>query len=428
MEIDAMKSRTAFSFRRSITVLVAAVLMVVVVATFSSIVETVKKGSYQIKQAAVTGTMTAKMDPGLWLQLFGDIQVWPKAETFYFTADSDEGARMDESIEVRFNDGSMCRISGTCRIILPTDPTAAINVITEQGFRSYDDLEHKLILPIVRNSLRQTANLMSARESYAEKRTDFVRWAWDQVQSGLFETKEETRKVVDPLSGEEVTKTFKLIKRRDDGTPLHQLNPLAGSGIRLANFEIKSFVYAEKVQRQIATQQEALMAVETAIAEAKRAEQEAITAEAQGQANVKVAQYEEEQKKVRAVVIAQQEKEVARIAAERQLEVAKLERSAASEQKQREILLGQGEAARKRLVLEADGALKEKLAAYRDVMARWAQAYSKRQVPHVVLGGGGGGAGRDQATVDFNQTLQLLVAGQLGLDLSVPQGATQKVK
>ncbi len=391
------------------------VFVLILVLAFSlggRVFETVEKGTYQVKQAAITGTMSAKMDPGLWFQNFGDITGWQKAETFYFTADEVEGASYDQSIEVRFNDGSLCHISGTMRIILPTNEEAAIALMTENSYNNYRELEKKLVLPVVRNALRLTANLMSARESYSEKRTDFIFWAWDQIQNGLYETSEETRKVTDVVSGEEVTKTFKIIRLDESGSPLHQRDPLEGLDIRLANFEIKEFVYAKKVQEQIATQQEALMAVATARAQAQQAEQDALTREAKGKAQVMVAKYEEEEIKVRAVVQAQM-----------QVEVADLERQAAEQTKQKEILLGQGEAERKKLVLEADGALAQKLAALEKINGHWAAAYAKRQVPSMVMGGGADGT--DKATTEFSQMMQLLVAGQLGLDLSVPQGATR---
>ena len=398
--------------RRLRTLVVFALILLLAFSLGDRIFETVANGTYQVKQAAITGTMSAKMTPGLWFQNFGDITTWQKAETFYFTADEGEGESYDQSIEVRFNDGSLCDISGTMRTILPTNEDAAIALMTKYSYNSYRELEQKLILPVVRNALRLTANLMSARESYSEKRTDFIFWAWDQIQNGLYETSEETRKVTDVVSGEEVTKTFKIIKLDATGVPLHQRNPLEGLDIRLANFEIKEFVYADKVQEQIATQQEALMAVATARAQAQQAEQDALTTEAKGKAQVMQARYEEEEIKARAVVQAQM-----------QLEVAELEKKAAEETKQKEILLGQGEAERKRLALEADGALAAKLAALEKINAHWAAAYAKRQVPSMVMGGAADGT--DRSTTDFSQMMQLLVAKQMGLDLSVPKGATR---
>ena len=399
-----------------------------------ALVSTVKKGTYQIRQMIITGTMRAKLDPGMWPRLLSDIVTWPKAQTFFFTKDVEGGDKADNSIEVRFNDGSLCDVSGTMRIILPSSERQAIELTTVYGYTDEKDLEQKLVLPVVRNALRLTANLMSARESYSEQRADFVFWAWDQVQNGLYETAEETRKVVDPVSGQEVTKTFKIIKKDDQGNYVYQRNPLQGLGINLANFEVKLFDYTEKVRAQISTQQTAMMAVATARAKAQQAEQEALMAEAKGKAMVATEKYKEEQKKVRAVVQAQQRLEVAEldrtravVQAKQRLDVAKLDRAAARETKQQEILIGQGEAERKRLILRADGALKQKLDAYVKAQELWANAYANRRVPNLVMGGNGAG-GTDKATTEFSQMMQLLVAGQMGLDLSVPKGATRAEK
>ncbi|MCP4353538.1 MAG: hypothetical protein GY795_49440 [Desulfobacterales bacterium] len=430
---------------KNIVMLVILVITIGLSAAMSNyIFETVNKGSYHIKQTAVTGTISAIMKPGLYLQL-GDIQVWPKAQTFFFTADKAEGEDHDQSIEVRFNDGSMCNISGTLRIVLPVTKKQAIALATEHGYESYTDLESKLILPVVRNSLRLTSNLMSARESYSEKRSDFIFWAWDQVQNGTYETTEEDRKVKDPVSGEMVSRTFKILKRDATGKPLYQRNPLEGLGLKLANFEIKSFVYAKKVSMQIATQQEALMAVETARAKAKEAEQRALTAEAEGKAKVMQAKYEEEQKKVRALVAANKSKEVAELGAQRdkrvaelgaqrdkgvaelgakkELEVAKLRKQAAEYEKERQILLGEGEARRKKLVMQADGALQQKLDTYENVMATFAKEFSKQKwVPEMMIANGNNGKSANDALAFIN-LLTAKTMKDLNLDMNVPQNS-----
>ncbi len=383
------------------------------------IFDTVEKGTYQIKQTAIFGTMYAKMDPGIWWQLFGDIEEWPKAETFFFTKDKLEGKNIDQSIEVRYNDGSLCDISGTLRILLPISPTDAINLVIERGHKSYADVEQKLILPTMRNALRLTANLMSARESYAEKRTDFIFWAADQIQNGLYQTTEEIRPVKDIVSGEMVNKTFKVIKMSADKiTPLYQQNPLAGTGIKLANFEVKSFEYAPVVKKQISEQQKAIMDIATAKANAQKAEQEKITIEAQGAAKVAKAKFKELEVKAVSVVIAQRNKEVAETDAQRDLAVAILNRKAAKETKQRDILIGQGQAEKKRLVMLADGALKQKLDALKIIHKYYAEAYSKRLVPSVYMGGGSSG-GPDNEFSQFMGMMNTYVAKQLAVDMGV---------
>lgn len=404
---------------RSIVMLAFGVVIILVAVIIGgNMFETVAKGTYQVKQAAVTGTMSAKMEPGLWLQLFGDIGVWPKAETFFFTHDVSEGADVDQSIEVRFNDGSICNISGTMRVHLPTSESQAVNLVTSEGFRNFADLEAKLIKPVVRNALRLTANLMSARESYQERRADFTFWGWDQIQNGMYETEEYEKEVIDPISGDKTTKTLKRIKKDADGNRVRQNNPMSGLGITLANFEIKSFEYHEKVREQIAAQQDALMAVATAAANAKKAEQEEMTAEAVGRKLVTTAQYEKEQEKIKAVVAAEQQKEVAILAAEANKATAELERDAAAFYKEEQILRGEGEGERRRLVMAADGALDRKLQTYEIVMSRFATEFGKQKwVPEVSFGAQTEGG---TAATDLIQLLKVQALKDLGLNIGVP--------
>jgi regulator of protease activity HflC (stomatin/prohibitin superfamily) len=411
-------------------------LLIIGLISAGSMVETVEKGTYQIKQAAITGEMSAKMTPGLWGQYFGDIDVWPKADTYFFTHDNDTkgDSDVDLSIEVRFNDGSLCKISGTTRIIMPTSEQQAIALVTERGHKTYADVQEKLIKPTLRKVLRSTANLMSARESYSEKRLDFDTWARDQIQNGIYKTKEETKQVEDLVTGEKTWKKVKVIRTDGEGgPPLHEKNPLEGTGIKLANFEIKTFVYEKKVQEQIAKQQEARMAVETAKAEAEKAKQGELKAIAEGKMKVATAKYEKEQDKIRAVVDAQKEKEVfelnaardknvAVIAGEKRKEVATLDRDAAKLKKEELILLGQGEAERKRLVLAADGALEQKLAAVVEMNRDAMEALSKRAVPtNYFAGGGEGGAGGsyDDELLKTVRMMNIQMTKTLNLDTSV---------
>lgn len=409
------------SIKKIVSLSVIVLLLIIGLICAGSLVETVEKGTYQIKQAAITGTMSAKMTPGIWGQYFGDIDVWPKAETYFFTQGNDTKGDVDEdtSIEVRFNDGSMCKISGTLRIIMPTSEAQAISLVTERGHKTYKDVQEKLIKPTVRNVLRSTANLMSARESYSEKRLDFITWTRDQITNGVYKTKEEVKEVEDLVTGEKTWKKIKVI-REHEGIPLYEQNPMRETGIVLANFEIKQFIYEKKVQAQISKQQEARMAVETAKAKAEEAKQDELKAVAEGKKNVAIAKYEKEQEKVKAVVDAQKEKEVqeldaardknvAVIAGEKRKEVASLDRDAAKLKKEELILIGQGKAEAKKLVLAADGALEQKLrtieAMNRDAM----NALAKRAVPTNYFAGSGGKEGSNGSYDDeLLRTMKLI--------------------
>ena len=77
---------------------------------------------------------------------------------------------------------------------------------------------------------------------------------------------------------------------------------------------MNSIDYDVEVENQIKVQQQAYMQVQTAIANSKKAEQDAITTELQGKAAAAKAKWEQEVIKAQAITQAQQEKEVAELA------------------------------------------------------------------------------------------------------------------
>jgi hypothetical protein len=211
-----------------------------------------------------------------------------------------------------------------------------------------------------------------------------------------------------------------------DGMPIHLGSDLKHYGISITGFQMVDWSYEQKTLDQIAAKRAATMSIITAKANAEKAKQDAVTAEQQGLANVVTAKYEKEVEKQRAVVDAQREKEVAVIAAERKVEVAsqaKLEaeqkKFAAVEYKEEQTLRGEGDAAYKQLVMEADGALQQKLDAYIAVNSRYATAIEKQKwVPEVQMGGSASQGGGDsaQSLLDLFMTK---TARDLSLDMKI---------
>ncbi len=448
-EEEKSSSNTLFGLSmKKVSAIGVFVFIIIVGLIFSqSLIETVDKGTYQIKQAAISGTMSAKMTPGIWTQLFGDIDVWPKAQTFFFTYGKDvkSDINTDTSIEVRFNDGSICNISGTARILMPTSSEEAINLVTERGHKTYSDLESKLIKPTIRNVLRHTANLMSATESYMTRRSQFIRWTRDQIANGLYATTTTTKQVKDLVSGEMIWKEVTIIKEVD-GMPVYQFNPLAGSGIGIKNFEVKTFRYEDKVKKQIGEQQKARMAVATAKAKAQEAEQDKLTIEAEGKAKVAKAEYAELQLKIVAVVKANRDKEVAVINAEKKKEmeliakqeaiikaekfrdIATLDAEAAAQEKKANILRGDGEAHRKKVVMAADGALELKAKYWLAAQEVYAKEFGKQKwVPNIQMGSSEGNISGGNAVSQFMDLLSAKAAKDLALDLDMNIGQKNRV-
>ena len=407
--------------KRHITMIATgAVALILALAIGGNAFEEVDKGEFQVRQRWITGEMAVKTTPGMWSQ-FGDVETFPKSETFFFTSDEWEGEKYDQSIKIQFADGSWAQASGTARIVLPTTESDILYLVKDLNYGTFKDVEAKLTTPVIRKSLNATAKLMTARESYSEKYNDFIFHATYQIEHGLYVTKPVNKKVIDPLSGEEVTRTFQEIQYDEDGEPLTQVNSLDGTGVVLQNFEIKGFEYDKVVLDQIATQQKAMMAVATKKLEAQEAEQEKIKITALGKAAVEKAKYEMEEVKIREVTEAEKEKAVAELKAQKNLEVAKLDKLAAQETKEKEILLGQGEAERKRLNMTGAALNQAKIDATVEINKAYATAiqnYSGNWVPTTVLGSGGAsnGASGAQTLIDL---LTAQAAKDVGTDLRV---------
>jgi hypothetical protein len=178
----------------------------------------------------------------------------------------------------------------------------------------------------------------------------------------------------------------------------------------LSNLSINSVDYDATVDKQIAAQQNATMQVQTAIAKAKEAEQQAITVEQQGKADAAKAKWEQEVIKAKAVTEAQQ-----------QLEVARLNTQAAEQYKRTQILEGEGDAERKKLSMVANGALEQKLEAWVAVNQAYAEAMKESiWVPTYVMGGGyGGGGSNSSGASDLIQMMMAKTAKDITLDMNM---------
>jgi len=381
------------------TLLMLAISIIVVILlaiSMFNIFENLDADRIMVIQSPIKGSLTWHITAGLKYQGFGKVTKYYKLDTYEF------------KIPVRFNDGGHGTIDGSINFELPFDNTNLNRLHTKYG--SQKAIQKQLVETVTNKCVYMTGPLMSSKESYAEKRTSLIRYIEDQINLGVFRTTQKDVKTTDPMTGQEKTVTVVEIVMDSAGAPRRQEEAiLASYGIKTSNFAVISLPYDSTVESQIKQQQAINMKVQTAIAAAKEAEQNVITVAKQGEANAAVAKWEQEVIKAREVTQAEQRKEV-----------AKLERDAAEFTKQKEISLGQGEAERKRLVMSADGALKQKLDTWLEAQKCWADAASKYQgqwVPTTIIGGDNKNYNGAQTFMDL---MGMKAARDLNLDMSIP--------
>jgi regulator of protease activity HflC (stomatin/prohibitin superfamily) len=383
--------------------IVAAIFAITLLLSIPKLWEDIDAGEVVIIQDPFDGDLHIYKEPGWQWQGFGRATHYRKSNQFWFSAPKEEGEH-NLSIPVKWNDGGHATISGSVRYDLPIDDANLIKI--HSTFGSQEALETQLIKTNIEKAVYMTGPLMTSKESYAEKRNDLIFYIEDQASRGVYKTKQTEVKELDALTNEEKSVTKVEIVEKTPGQPIRQEeSPIKSYGVRLYNISINGISYDDRVEKQIQTQQQAIMNVQTAIANAKKAEQDAITIAKQGEAEAAKAKWEQEV--IKAKMVTQ---------AEAQRKVAELEVQTADLNKQRDIKEGEGIAAKKRLIMQADGALEQKIAAYQNVQKYWADAFAKytgNVVPQVQSGGGSNTNG----AFNFMELMGAKAAKDLSLDM-----------
>lgn len=378
-----------------------AVLILIVVSLNMTV--TVGAGEIAVKQGVIDGKLEVWTEPGLYCQCLGRVTIYKKSDQLWFSHVDGEGKEKDDAIGVRFADGGNGKISGSLSYDLPTDVVSMTKL--HSTFGSQDAIEHRLISQVVHKAVYMSGPLMSSKESAGERRSDLINYIADQASHGVYRTEQTDRVVEDVLTGEEkvVTMVQPIADPEAPGLFLREeKSPVEEFGIRIYNITVKQISYDAHIEEQIKQQQASLMAVQTQMARSKEAEQKVLTVEKEGQAKAAEARWAMEVEKAKAVTSAEQARDVQKLA----LETAEL-------RKKEQIQLGEGESAYKRAVMEADGALAQKLEAWIVVNKAYAAAYAAHPtVPSIQVGDGGKGG------VDLANMMAIKLARDLQLDIN----------
>lgn len=357
-----------------------AVLAVITVACIGKIGEDVKNETIVVNQFPLTGTMEYWTTPGFKMQWFGKTTTYYKTSQLWFGSDNEDGDQMGNPIPVIFNDASDGMIYGSLRVKLPTETTYLERIQTD--YNGMERLMQDLVRPTVTKVIYASGPLMSAFESYAEKKNDLIEYITDQLNNGVYKTTVRSEEIIDPVSGE--TKTVKIASLiADENSPggfkRSESSPFQYYGLEIGQVAVSKIDYSQKVRDQIAQQQEANMLVATSRSKTIAAQQEAIRAEEEGKMSATRAKWEQEKIKAVEVTKAEQEFEVARLAALKANEEAKKIKAE-----------GEAEAYRQRKLVEAGLSPKEKAEFEMNTKIGVAEAFAQTQWPSVVMIGGDG--------------------------------------
>lgn len=367
--------------KSKIIVAFVALIVVVFLCFIGKFAEDVPNEKIVVNQFPMTGKMEYWTTAGFRWQGWGKTTKYYKTQQFWFGGKDADGNEQGNPIKVIFNDASVGYIYGSLRIKLPLSEDKLSRIHTD--YNGMDRLMNDLVSQTVVKVVYASGTLMSAFESYAEKKNDLIAYVDDQLCNGVYKTKIVEIVTTDSFTGEEKkVKVASLVENENSagGYERSENSPFAYYGIEIGQVSISEIRYDERVTKQIETQQQANMSIQTKKSEALAAQQDAVKAEAEGKAAAAKAKWEQEKIKATEVTKAEQEREVARLNAER-----------AEFEKKRIIAEGQAEAEANRLKVAAGLTPQERAEWEYKTKVGVAEALSKIQLPSIVSAGSQGG-------------------------------------
>ena len=410
----------SFTGRQIIGAIIGGFATVVTVFLAPTMIENLDASEIMVIQSPVSGDLKVYTDSGWQWQGGGKVTKYPRRNEFTFRDAScmkkDDAGQATGGLSVRFYDGGNAILCGSMSWVMPTDPNNVIAI--HKDFRSAEAFEMQAIRRSMESAATFSGPTMTAFESAAGRRNELLQILNDQTLNGVYKTTSKTVRTKD-ITGQEKDAVITEIVRDDKGAPIRaQESYVKKYNVTMLPMTISGFKYEDRVEKQIQEQQQATNAVAVAAANAKRADQDALTAESQGRANATKAKWEQEVLNAKTVADAQAK-----------ILIADASVKEAEAFKKAEVLRGEGEAARKRLVMEADGQLDKKLEALITINKAYADAIQKAQpgawTPTVTMGNGSASGGGN--ATGLMELLTAKTARDLGVDLRV-KGAEQTKK
>lgn len=345
---------------------ISAAFVILFAASIGGLIEDVRNGQYVVIQYPFTGKVAVYTQPGVVWQLFGTITTYPKRAQYSFN----KGCRSEDPYSfpaepIRFADGGSGTLCGAISWEMPPTPAQILRLHSE--FWSMEAIERQLLGKALQSAIYLSGQTMSSTESAGPRRSELFHHINDQTLHGIYQSTTRTVEREDPVTKLKSSMNITEIQRDGSGKPVRlQGSAISSYGISLLPLNISEIAYSKAVESQITARQDAIAQIEISAAKARRAEQETTQAEQEGRRSATRERWEQEKLNYKENALAEQK-----------LKSQLLATQTAEAYKREQILRGEGDAAYKRMVMEADGALDPKLKAYIEVNAKYAEAIQK---------------------------------------------------
>ncbi len=372
----------------------------------------VNDSGYRTHVQTVTGDEWVRFEPGFyWSGFFSKGTEYPDVISVVFTDRKIESEITSKNgrINIRFNDATKATANATVRWRLPGIESEMIKIHKE--YKSPAKLAETTLTTYTDECLRYAAQLMESETHYSGGMSKLSEDFQDQLENGQYVLELKAEYVTDSLTKENKRLTRRYPRVDEQGNIVRNKSDVQQFNITVAYASIGEVDYEEQVDTKLAKKIGASTQESISKQTLITAQQEALTAKAEGEKKIAETRAREDALKIEAIIQAEKKREVAKIGNEE-----------ARYKKETAILIGQGEAEKKRLAMAADGALEKKLEAYIAVNKVYADAiknYKGNWVPEISMGGGNSSVGG--GSQDLINLLMAKTAKDLSLDMSAKE-------
>lgn len=365
------------------------------------------------------GEQMVQFQPGFYYAgLFAKTTIYPNQLSISYGDKDFDGDLVlkDNTIEiglvkVRFSDATEAYVSGITQYLLPNNEKSML--VIHNSHRNPESLVSRRLAPYTKECLQSSSQLMSSEMHYSGGRAQMTQDYLDQLRNGTYLLSINETTQFDSTDNSNKRVYAVVIKKDKNSQPQRKSSSIKEYFILLGDAQITNVEYSDQVKNMLTKKIEAATQASISKQRLMTAEQQKLTAKAEGERKLTEIEYQQKQEQTIAVVKAETQVELAK----QDLIKQEIARQAAEKEAAKIKTLAEAEAYAKQKVMAADGALDKKLETYRYVMAKGFEAmgnYTGAWVPNVIYGNGGNNT---NAAMNMMETLSIKAMRDLSLDM-----------
>ena len=266
----------------------------------------------------MSGHQFVQYQPGIYYSgFFSKTTEWPNQISVSYQDTVTDMEMKDGTIEIgrikiRFGgDATTADVSGIVQYILPSDETEMIEM--HNAHRTPQSLVTKRLAAYTKECLQSSAQLMSSEMHYSGGRATMSQDFSEQLRGGVYLLKTNELMVFDSLEKENKRIYETKIQTDKSGSPVRKLSSIKEYGITVADASITDVDYETRVDNMLGKKIDASTKASIAKQELITAQQQGLTAKAQGEKTLIETEYKQKVEQTKLVVAAQTQVQVAEL-------------------------------------------------------------------------------------------------------------------